>query len=103
MEDYRVIDEDDLGQIEMELENEAWDNYGRADFTSALREAATDPDAFEDWLDTHTVQYPSEALDRANVYPEHASGGSVYWDWERVAPVWWDMYAGAVETGMDVE
>lgn len=36
--DYPVVDDDTLSEVEMELENECWDSYGRDDFKKALNE-----------------------------------------------------------------
>jgi hypothetical protein len=33
---YPVLDEDDMSQLELDLETEAWDNYGRSDWKRAL-------------------------------------------------------------------
>jgi len=37
LENYPVLDEDDLSQRERELANECWRNYGESDFVDAIR------------------------------------------------------------------
>lgn len=90
LDDYPVASDDELSRVEMELEQEAWNSYGRHDFTRELRRIASDygeaaaeavDDAEADTLDT---LYRTLA-ERANVYPTHESGGSVvFWE-ERAA------------------
>lgn len=91
LDDYPVADEDTLSEVEMEDEHECWTNYGRRDFQCALAAEAgklageigadgvlaVDDDKLDELFRTLSK--------RANVYPEHETGGSVYFNVERAA------------------
>ncbi len=83
IEDYPVYDEDDLGQVEMEAENEAWDSWAESDFARVIQGRfaddidVTDSDQFREWFE--------ELRERANVYWENETGNSAHVDLERVA------------------
>lgn len=52
LENYPVLDEDDLSERETEAEEEGWRNFGRSDMVSILaRTAGVDTDAFDDVSD----------------------------------------------------
>lgn len=90
LDDYPVADDDAMGELEREAEDEAWGNYGASDFEKAVRARFPGPcDGVEiefvapddlDWFELFR-----EASDAANVYPEHETGGGVYFDTDRAA------------------
>jgi len=86
MEDYAVLDEDDATDVEMEAQDDAWENWARADYQRAL--IARFPDREEEvWsLDDEALRgnfdetREREALDWIN-----ETGNRAWIDVERVA------------------
>ena len=85
LEDYPVLDEEDHSEVEMEAEQESWENCYRSDFTKALAQKFPDlEDVIED-LSTEQVDTLFYALmERTNTYWEHESGNNAYVDLDRV-------------------
>lgn len=110
LEDYPVADESDMSELELELQQEAWDNWAAREFKNLALKAATAeavemfPDADEglveeavdeafDNLDKDALfQMFHDAAEAANEYWETETGGDQYIDMKRV-----------VEKGLDAE
>lgn len=85
LEDYPVIDEEDLSEVEREAEEETWSNCYRSDFERALTKSF--PDMEETIESMTTAQIDSlfyEVQDRTNTYWTHESGNNAYIDVDRV-------------------
>lgn len=105
LEDYPVLDEHKLSEIETELENDAWRDWVQSDFEKKFLKAwnaelELDPDdELEDWpedFDSYTAFHLGEEL--TNTYWEHGesselgSGPSI--DIERIVDGLVDYFAG---------
>ena len=96
LEDYPVADENDLSQMDMELQDEAWESWARSDFRRALRSLASsvaeqagfDTETVEDALyevsDDDLLELFSEGADKANQYWECETGGNMWINLDRV-------------------
>lgn len=70
LENYPVLDDDDLSEREMDEENESWEAWARRDIVLEMAKMADlDSDAFEDVSDDDL---------RALVYVEHGSDGTSF-------------------------
>lgn len=93
LENYPVIDESTLSEVEMEIEGEAWESFGRSDFRDSLEKAFKDfLDDQEDLLswyygylwdisDIDDEKYDTlfrEACEQSNHYPIFEEGGSCW-------------------------
>lgn len=94
--DYPVIDEQVMSDVEMELQNEAWESWGRTDFQQELckqitseQENEEDKSALEDQIEQLTDKQIDKlfwhACEVSNTYWQIESGGNAYIDLERVA------------------
>ena len=80
---YPVLDEDALSEVELEAENEAWENCYRSEFIREL--AKRFPDfAIENLSEDNTDKLFHELGDRTNTYWEHEQGNNAYIDVERI-------------------
>lgn len=83
LDSHCVADEDDLSELEIEAQGEAWESWARWDFIKAL-ESTYDCD-----LDAVSADAVFElfrtAEDAANVYWENQSGSEMYIDVDRIA------------------
>lgn len=93
LQDYPIIDESDLSELESELATEAWDGWARQDFSSdvraAVRESAEDSehaDRAEDALDavedSELARVFWQSMEELGSYPEAEGSCSVrfpYW------------------------
>jgi len=86
LEDYPVLDEEDHSEVEMEAENESWENCYRSDFTRALAKKFP---ALEEKIDDLTTEQVDsifyELMERTNTYWEHETGNNAFVRVERVA------------------
>lgn len=86
LESYPVADEEDLCQVEMEAQDQAWESWAESDFARAIK--ALFPGDIEelDVVDSGRFRAWFEALrDKANVYWENEVGNSAHVDIDRVA------------------
>ena len=83
LDDYPLADEDDHSNLEMEAQNEAWENWARRDFIKEI----------EKWFKVEFDNDPKsellyevfhEACDSANEYWVNESGDSMYINIERI-------------------
>lgn len=82
LEDYPLVDEDEHSQLEMEAQDEAWENWARADYAGLL-EAKFHGEA--DDVDAEAMfEHFRAAQDKANEYWINESGGSMWIDLKRV-------------------
>ncbi len=93
LEDYCRLSDDEVCQVEYDAENEAWENYIRSDFESALKKKFVPADeeytgGIEEKIDNASSdtlwELFHDAMEKSNTYFEHETGGSVYVDIERV-------------------
>lgn len=82
LEDYPLLDEEKHSEMEFEAEDEAWSNWGRSEYKSAL-EKAFNGDADEVTMDVIDEHF-AHARDAANVYWVNESGDSMYIDIARI-------------------
>jgi len=85
LEDYPVIDEEALCELEMESADEAWESWCRGDFTCTLEKEYEDQAEFE-WPDDFDLRaFFEEKREEANVYWYcEGSGPSMYVDLDAV-------------------
>lgn len=78
LEDYPLIDEEHHSQLENELVNEAWDNWGEHDFTREV----------ENRFPEYTFIWPTDS----SLYPvftDMAERANEYWECENSSPNMW--------------
>ena len=80
LDDYAILDEEKLSEVESEDESQSWDSWARSDFRSAL-ERIHDCELLEDFDEFELFR---KAADRANVYWVHSNEGAGI-DVDRVA------------------
>ncbi len=86
IEDYPVYDEDDLRQVEMEAQDEAWESWAESDFVRELEKSFPDDIEELEVVDSGKFRVWFEELrESANVYWENEEGNSAHVDIERVA------------------
>lgn len=89
LEQYCVADDDDMSALEMERENDAWNDYTRREFVGALQNrhlaGASRLAELDDSNDGPLWELFRDAMGASNTYPEHETGGSVYFDVRRIA------------------
>jgi len=93
LENYPVIDEDDMSQLELEQQGEAYESWGRSDFKRELLKHFQDSDLYgplEDWLDCQTANDEIDQLfykleSESNTYWEDQSGAGQWIDVEKIA------------------
>jgi hypothetical protein len=108
LEDYPVIDDQAMSEVENEIEEEAWSNYYKREFERAViggvnAEYPEDPE-IDDWPeDTDSYTLLRMAMGASNTYWAHESEGP-YLDLKRITPVAVDFIIGArEEPGHSVE
>lgn len=84
LEDYPLADEDLHSQMEHEAENEAWENWAKADFKKAL-ERRFDIDLDEEKIPEDKIyEVYHQAMDKGNVEWVNEQGSDMYIDIERL-------------------
>lgn len=83
LSDYPLADEDLHSEMEMEAQNEAWENWGRSDFKKALAEKFDEVD-FDEVDDQKLYGLFHEASDSSGTYWENQQGDEMYIDMERI-------------------
>jgi hypothetical protein len=100
LSDYPLIDDEEHSRVEMEWEQEAWDNYVREDLERTLKEDT------KEWF--HAVTFDDDtlfscyraAMDATNTYPV-PEYDSVHIDIERISDAYADALLEAVDPRMD--
>lgn len=82
LDDYPVLDQDDLSRLEDERSQEAWDDWARADALRLLQKSHEYLEEFDDDFDDDFYR----ACDESGTYWAFESGNSIYIDFERVIP-----------------
>ena len=86
IEDYPVADEDDLGQVEMEAQDEGWESWAESDFVREIEKLF--PEDIDDIDVTESGKFRcwfEDLREAANVYWENETGNNAHVDVERVA------------------
>jgi hypothetical protein len=89
LENYPVIDEDDMSEVEQEAQNEAWKSWLASDFAKALRQKF---DNKKNGLNLEDIESESnemrslfyEAAEHANEYFINETGNSAWIDIEKI-------------------
>jgi hypothetical protein len=81
LENYCVMDEDLMSEVERKAENEAWDSWVKGDLVSALDKLGIEIDRDDERL----PELFYEAMERENVYWENEEGNTAHVDVDRVA------------------
>lgn len=83
---YCLYDEDDNSAVEMEAEQEAWDNCYRSDYRRELEKLETLEEDSDDTVSDDTLWETLRlVMDRENEYWSNETGNSAYVDIERIA------------------
>ena len=77
LEDYPVLDEDDLGEVESETEQESWDSFVRSDFIQELTKKFPGLDLTDLSNDRLDILFYN-LMDRTNTYWEHEAGNTAF-------------------------
>ena len=84
LENYPVLNEDALGELELELQGEAWENYLRSDFSRALERLLCDllsahyEDGDEDRAEQSVENLSEEQL--WELFSRTADENGIYWE-----------------------
>jgi hypothetical protein len=84
LEDHPVLNEDALGELELELQGEAWENYLRSDFSRALERLLCDllsahyEDGDEDRAEQSVESLSEEQL--WELFSRTADESGIYWE-----------------------
>lgn len=84
LENYPVLNEDALGELELELQNEAWESYLRSDFSRALERLLCDllsahyEDGDEDRAEQSVESLSGEQL--WELFSRTADENGIYWE-----------------------
>lgn len=86
LEDYPLIDEDDLSRVELEAEDEAWDSWVEHDFRrdAAEKFPHVDPDVFYEMPKDKLFEVFRTLAERSNTYWQNEEGNSAYIDLKRL-------------------
>jgi hypothetical protein len=84
---YPLIDEDDHSNLEMEIEEEAWDLWIEYDLKKALESRGIEPEGDSDDLRDHFYR----SRERANEYPIFEDAVSCYVDINKIVDSWKDI------------
>ena len=82
LDDYPLISEDDLSEVEREAEGEAWECWARSDFISAVEKHL---DLELDLEDRAALALFNTAQERENEYWIFEEGGTAWIDLDRIA------------------
>jgi hypothetical protein len=82
LEDYPLADEEAHSELEMQAQDDAWENWARSDYRRAL-EKEYRGDASE-VSDDALFEHFMSAMDKSNTYWENEQGDSMYVDLDRV-------------------
>lgn len=94
LENYVVLDDEAVTEVEMEWEHEAWDSWLRSDLIHALYDKWDDEDLEgidpEDLKDSVLWEAYQRAMEKTNTYPEVEYSG-VHVDVDRIADTFCDI------------
>jgi hypothetical protein len=98
LEGYPLISEDDHSQLELELQDEAWDSWAAADWQALVLRLLADhaPDSIEDpedWAETALESVTSETL--CELFRACCEQSSTYWQEESDGEQWIDLKRAA--------
>lgn len=85
LQDYPLMDEQDFSDLEFQLEQESWEDWVEWDVTRKLANLAPELEDI-DWEDSELERLFHQAAEQANEYAIHETGGTVYWDLDRIMP-----------------
>lgn len=89
LDDYPVMDDEDLSDLEFHKSQDAWDDWGRNEAEEYLRNSLEsllgDPDRVDD-LEEVLDEMFNDASDESNTYWQCESGGTMYIDMNRLLP-----------------
>lgn len=84
LENHPVLSEDDLSSLEMELQNEAWDNWVRSDFSRKLESLLSDLLSESDWENSEAwAEQSIESLSEDQLWELFSSAADesgTYWE-----------------------
>jgi hypothetical protein len=94
LEGYPLISEDDHSELELELQDEAWDSWAAADWRALVLQLLVDhaPDSIEDpeeWAEAALEPVTSEAL--FELFRACCDQSSTYWEEESDGEQWVDL------------
>jgi len=81
LEDYPLIDEEHMSNLELEIEDEDWDSWIKQDLRRMLGDCAPEDD-------DELYQQFMRAMDKTNTYFVHEDAVSAYVDLDRVLEGW---------------
>lgn len=90
--DSTLYDESDLSDLESELESENWENWGRSDFTAAIRKLAQQFDRDDDVTELNANAYADDLF-----WAFCADGEAGYWQAETAVSGYWTDFERAAE------
>lgn len=85
LENYPVLDEDELSHYEMELQSEAWESWAEREFRDALESRLSEISS-EDEAERAAEEISSEAL--YGLFREALETGNLYWSHECATSAW---------------
>lgn len=94
LEGYPLISEDDHSELELELQDEAWDSWAAADWRALVLQSLADhaPDSIEDpedWAEAALEPVTSETL--CELFRACCDQSSTYWEEESDGEQWIDL------------
>lgn len=79
LENYPCANDELMSEVEREAEDESWESWIRSDFERALKAQFPESEELIDGADESKLrELLAGAMDRANEYFEHETGGGVY-------------------------
>lgn len=84
LENYPAIDDEDVSRVEMELFDESWESWIASDLRKGIAKRFGGRVDLDEMPDEDLQELYRKLADRANVYPEVETGGSVYVDLDRI-------------------
>lgn len=94
LENYPVLNEDDLSHYEMELQSEAWESWAEREFRDALENRLSEISS-EDEAENATEEISSETL--YELFHQALETGNLYWSHECATSAWIDCEEVAAE------
>ena len=82
LENYPVIDDQDVSLMNMEMFGESWENWIRSDFENMVLKHFDLCDI--EYEDSDLLEWFNQLTERANIYFEVESGGNGYIDLDRI-------------------
>lgn len=82
LSDYPLIDEEDMSNLETEMADEAWEDYGRNELVDELEKKFDITIDDHDQTGLNEVRYAAEQ--EAGIYPEIEGGGGVVFHFKRL-------------------